>query len=70
MNRDRAIKIIHEYFESWTSKDIDLFNQNLHDGAVVRECNGAVIQGRDDCLIFEINEYEMKQEKFYPYRSM
>lgn len=115
------------YFESWVEEDFEKFASSLDDEAIVRECTGAIIEGRDelhrwftewnksdnkvvywnikhigfdkekmsafvewkfkcifegkecewdgssivyfkDSLIVELNEYEMKQEKFYPYR--
>ncbi|CAH0121107.1 hypothetical protein PAE9249_03633 [Paenibacillus sp. CECT 9249] len=128
MNRDQATQIIRQYFESWVKKDMEMFRSVLHDKAIVRECNGTVIEGRDELtnwftqwngndnkveywtiksvgfdeivntafvewifkcvydaqeyewegssivyfrnsLLYELNEYEMKREKFYPYRK-
>lgn len=126
MKRDQAFEIINEYFESWIKKDIKMFSKVLHEAAIVRECTGAVMEGKSElvswfthwnnsenkveywqikklgfdeenqtafvewrfkCLydakqyewdgaslvyfkdsqIFELNEYEMKQMKFFPY---
>ncbi|WP_055108638.1 nuclear transport factor 2 family protein [Paenibacillus ihumii] len=128
MNRDKAIEIVTLYFESWMEKDFIKFTKVMHDEAIVRECTGAVIEGKDeltrwftewnegentvlkwishnfgfdkermsafvewkfkcifegkeyewdgssivyfrDSFIVELNEYEMKQEKFFPYRQ-
>ncbi|WP_018750865.1 nuclear transport factor 2 family protein [Paenibacillus sanguinis] len=129
MNRDEAVEKINLYFEAWVEKNFKKFEKLVHENAIVRECNGGVIEGRDelhrwfkewnqgsnrviywkinfigydnelisafvewefkciyagieyewcgssivnfkDSLIIEINEYEMKYEKFYPYRCM
>lgn len=128
MNRDKAIETITIYFESWLEKNSIKFTKVMHDEAIVRECTGAVIEGKDelkrwftewnesgntviqweihnfgfdkermsafvewkfkcifegkeyewdgssivyfrDSFIVELNEYEMKQEKFFPYRQ-
>lgn len=127
MNRDQAIEIINLYFEAWVEKNFGKFAKVVHDNAIVRECTGAVIEGKDelyrwfrewnqgsnevvhwkisyigydkeqmaafvewsfkcvydgveyewdgsstvkfkDALIVELNEYEMKLEKFHPYK--
>lgn len=127
MNRDKAVETITLYFESWVRKDFEKFTRVMHDKAIVRECTGAIIEGKDelsrwftqwnesgnkviswiindigfdkermsafvewkfqcifegkeykwdgssivyfmDSLIVELNEYEMKQGKFSPYR--
>lgn len=129
MNRNEASQIIREYFESWIKKDIAMFGKVVHEEAIVRECTGAVMQGKDELknwfhqwnesdnkvdywaiqeigndearnaafvewkfkcfyeakeyewdgasivyfkesLIIELNEYEMKQDKFHPYRGI
>jgi len=127
LKRDLAKQLTRQYFESWVTADNERFIKTLHDKAVVRECNGTVIEGMEqlkawfsewnehgnsveywdikvfgwdeeadtafvewtfkcvydnqeyewdgssiiyfrDSLIYEINEYEMKKEKFYPFR--
>ncbi|WP_043891125.1 nuclear transport factor 2 family protein [Paenibacillus sp. Aloe-11] len=129
MNRNQAFRIIGEYFESWIKKDTEIFNKVIHDAAIIRECTGAVMEGKNelvnwftqwnnsdnkvdcweikeigfdeaseaafvewrfkclydaqeyewdgasivyfkDSLIIELNEYKMKQNKFFPYRSV
>lgn len=129
MNRNQASIIISEYFESWIKKDIEMFSRVVHDAAIIRECTGAVMEGKNELLIWfaqwndsdnkvdyweikeigfdevrnvafvewrfkclydgkeyewdgssivyfkesliiELNEYEMKQDKFFPYRSV
>jgi ketosteroid isomerase-like protein len=128
LNRNQVTKIINDYFESWVKKDLESFCNVIHDKVIVRECTGAVIEGKHEVinwftqwnisdnkvdywtikelgldetrdiafvewrfkcifdakmyewdgssiiyfkesLIIELNEYEMKQDKFYPYRS-
>lgn len=128
MNRDKAVDLITRYFKAWEDKDFDLFAGTIHDAAIVRECTGAIIEGREqlhrwfslwngndngvlywhvhrigydnerraafvewtfkcryegkeyewdgssvvsfrDFLIYELNEYEMKKEKHYPYKT-
>lgn len=125
-NRKAAEALVNAYMASWLQQDTDLFASVLHEEAIVRECTGAVIAGKEelnrwfrqwhesgnrvtvwalrrigfdetcgaafaewtfqceyegrtytwdgssivrfrDGLIAEINEYEMKQEKFRPY---
>ncbi|GGH27434.1 nuclear transport factor 2 family protein [Paenibacillus segetis] len=127
MNRNQTSIIINEYFESWIKKDMEMFTKVVHDEAIIRECTGAVMEGKNelenwftqwnnsdnkvdywtikeigydevrnvafvewrfkclfdakeyewegssivyfkDSLIIELNEYEMKQDKFFPYR--
>lgn len=127
MNREIVVQRITMYFQSWVEKDFDKFISVIHDEAIVRECTGAVIEGKDelqrwftewnesgnkvvywdinsigfdsekkaafvewkfkcvfekkeyewdgssivyirDNLIIELNEYEMKQDKFFPYK--
>lgn len=127
MNRDQATGLITSYFESWVEQNADQFRRTIHEDGVVRECTGAVIQGKHqlerwftewnesgnkvlywnihhigydpeklsafvewsfkccfegieyewdgasvvyfrDALIVELNEYEMKREKFHPYQ--
>lgn len=127
MHRNDAVDTITFYFESWVENDFSKFSRVIHDEAIVRECTGAIIEGKDelrkwfaqwnengnrvvhwiieyigfdkesvsafvewkfkcifegkeyewngasivyfrDSLIIELNEYEMKQEKFFPYR--
>ncbi|WHX50923.1 hypothetical protein QNH46_09900 [Paenibacillus woosongensis] len=48
MNRDKAIEIINLYFESWMEKDFHKFIKVMHNEAIVRECTGAVIAGKDE----------------------
>lgn len=127
MNRNQVTSIVNDYFESWVKKDIGMFSNVIHDAVIVRECTGAVMEGKEELvkwfthwnqsnnkvdywtikeigfderrnvafvewtfkciydateyvwdgasivyfkesLIIELNEYEMKIEKFYPYR--
>lgn len=129
MNRNQVTKTVSDYFESWIKKDIGMFSNVIHDAAIITECTGAVMEGKDELvswftqwnnsdnkveywtikeigfdetrnvafvewrfkciydtkeyewdgssivyfkesLIIELNEYEMKQMKFYPYRSI
>jgi hypothetical protein len=128
LNRAHVVQLISTYFQSWVDQDFDMFNSVVHKEAVVRECNGAVIEGKaelfrwftewnsesnqvvnwnikcigfdehqevafvewtfkclykskeyewegssivyfKDALMYEINEYEMKQDKYFPYRQ-
>lgn len=127
MNKNQAVELIALYFESWVEQNYEKFTRTVHEEAIVRECTGAVIQGKHeldrwftewnengnkviywnihrigydsekmsafvewtfkcrfdgteyewdgasvvyfrDSLIVELNEYEMKREKFYPYK--
>ncbi|WP_338543359.1 nuclear transport factor 2 family protein [Paenibacillus tundrae] len=128
MERETAVEVINQYFRSWVEKDFNLFVGSIHEEAIVRECTGEVIQGRDELnrwfkqwngsdnevmywdihnigfdyeqmtafvewkfkckykgttyewdgtsivyfensLIIELNEYEMKKDKSYPYKQ-
>lgn len=128
LSRNQAEDLIKTYFHSWIEKNFEQFTSVIHDEAIVRECTGAVIEGKaelhrwfkewndsgnqvvfwkihtigydkertsafvewtfkcifeeqeyewDGCsmvhfrdsLIVELNEYEMKREKFHPYRN-
>lgn len=128
LDRNQASKLIDQYFESWIKQDLELFSKVVHEKAVIRECTGAVMEGKaelaswftqwnngdnrvdywgikeiefdevsqvafvewifkcfyeakdyewdgvsvvrfKEALIIELNEYEMKRDKFFPYRS-
>jgi ketosteroid isomerase-like protein len=47
MNREEAKDLITRYFRAWVKRDFDLFAGTVHDETVVRECTGAVIEGKE-----------------------
>lgn len=47
MNREMVDQRITMYFESWVEKDFNKFISVIHDNAIVRECTGAVIEGKE-----------------------
>lgn len=46
MEKEKVISLINDYFKAWVKKDKKLFLSTLHNEAIVRECTGAVCQGK------------------------
>lgn len=47
MNRERAARLIEEYFGGWMNQDLEPFLSTLSDDVVIVECDGTAYRGVD-----------------------
>lgn len=66
MNRDKIEEQIKRYFDAWVECDFEKFKSVVHEGAIVRECTGAVIEGKQQLhrWFTEWNEHGNKVESW------
>jgi len=58
MNRERAEKLIHQYFQSWLQQDLKLFLSTLSPEIEITECYGPIYHGLEENRQWFINWHE------------